>query len=101
MDIIRNAADPKCSAHLVNSINKVDSILSSGRAAFKRQLKSLFGLSGLEHDDDFVSVLEVMLMPLRRIIRLISYERAHSVRGKQKIGIPLLVAPDLTSFVPH
>ncbi|KAF4617719.1 hypothetical protein D9613_006175 [Agrocybe pediades] len=58
MDIIRTAADPKCSAHLVNSIEKIDSILSSGRGIFKRQLKSLFGLGGLEHDDDFVSVLE-------------------------------------------
>ncbi|KAH9480734.1 putative extracellular serine carboxypeptidase [Psilocybe cubensis] len=60
MDLIREAADPKCSAHLVNSINTIDSILA-GPAILKRQLKNLFGLGELEHDDDFASVLETPL----------------------------------------
>jgi len=59
MDVIRNAAEPKCSAHLVNSINTIDSILMNGPEIFKRQLKNLFGLGGLKHDEDFASVLEV------------------------------------------
>ncbi|KAJ3510022.1 hypothetical protein NLJ89_g4906 [Agrocybe chaxingu] len=58
MDIIRNAADPKCSAHLVNAIENIDNILINGPAFLRRPLKNLFGLGGLEHDDDFVSVLE-------------------------------------------
>ncbi|KAJ7213888.1 serine carboxypeptidase S28-domain-containing protein [Mycena pura] len=56
MEIIRNAADPICSAHLQNSIKTIDAILSAGR--LKRPLKSLFGLAGLSHDDDFASVIE-------------------------------------------
>ena len=61
MTIIRDAADPKCSSHIVNAISSIDSILQSGY--FKRQLKALFGLADLEHDDDFVSVLEVRSKP--------------------------------------
>jgi hypothetical protein len=57
MTIIRDATDPKCSANIVNSIATIDTILQRG--VFKRQLKSLFGLGELEHDEDFVSVLEV------------------------------------------
>jgi len=59
MDVIRNAAEPKCSAHLVNSISTIDAILMNGPEIFKRQLKNLFGLGGLKHDEDFASVLEV------------------------------------------
>ncbi|KAF8885674.1 serine carboxypeptidase S28-domain-containing protein [Gymnopilus junonius] len=58
MDIIREAADPTCAEHLVNSINRIDSILTGDRPFFKRQLKNLFGLGDLEHDEDFVSLLE-------------------------------------------
>ncbi|KAF8157984.1 peptidase S28 [Crassisporium funariophilum] len=58
MEIIRTAADPKCSAHLVNTISKIDTILEHGPAFVKKQLKNLFGLGGLEHDEDFASVLE-------------------------------------------
>jgi hypothetical protein len=57
MDIIRNAADPTCSSHLVNSINVIDSILLTG--IFRTQLKGLFGLADLEHDDDFASLISV------------------------------------------
>jgi hypothetical protein len=57
MDIIRVYADPKCSAHLVNSINAIDFILD--RRVFTTRLKALFGLEGLAHDEDFVAVVEV------------------------------------------
>ncbi|KAJ7080507.1 serine carboxypeptidase S28-domain-containing protein [Mycena epipterygia] len=56
MEIIRNAADPKCSAHLENAVQTIDSILSSGRLS--RPLKALFGLADLRHDEDFASVIE-------------------------------------------
>lgn len=59
MDIIREAADPTCADHLVNSINTIDSILANSPVFLKRLLKNVFGLGGLEHDEDFVSVLEV------------------------------------------
>ena len=59
MEIIREAADPKCSGHIVGSIGTVDDILLGGNKFLKTQLKKLFGLSELEHDEDFVSVLEV------------------------------------------
>ncbi|KAH6911475.1 serine carboxypeptidase S28-domain-containing protein [Coprinopsis sp. MPI-PUGE-AT-0042] len=59
MTIIRDAADPTCSSRLVNSIATIDSILQRG--TFKRQLKALFGLADLTHDEDFASVLEAPL----------------------------------------
>ena len=59
MEIIREAADPKCSNHLVNSIKTIDDILCNSPSFIKRQLKNLFGLKGLEHDEDFASVLKV------------------------------------------
>jgi len=59
MDVIRVYADPKCSSHLVNSINAIDLILDAH--VFTPRLKALFGLEGLQHDVDFVSVLETPL----------------------------------------
>ncbi|KAF9031430.1 peptidase S28 [Panaeolus papilionaceus] len=58
MDIIRRFADSKCSEALVNSIAAIDDVLLHGSAAEKHQLKALFGLAGLEHDDDFANVLQ-------------------------------------------
>ncbi|KAF7314636.1 hypothetical protein MKEN_00937300 [Mycena kentingensis (nom. inval.)] len=55
MEIIRTYADPTCVAHLEKSIKAIDAIITS---RFKKPLKKLFGLGGLTHDDDFVSVLE-------------------------------------------
>jgi len=57
MEIIRQAADPTCSSHIQNSINIIDTILLTG--LFKKQLKGLFGLADLEHDDDFASTISV------------------------------------------
>ena len=57
MDVIRLAADPKCSSNLVNSITTIDRLLKFSR--LRGPLKKLFGLGGLESDQDFVSVLTV------------------------------------------
>jgi len=57
MDVIRLAADPKCSSNLVNSITTIDSMLKIG--TLRAPLKKLFGLGGLASDHDFVSVLTV------------------------------------------
>ena len=57
MDVIRLAADPKCSSNLVSSITTIDSLLKIG--TLRGQLKKLFGLGGLASDQDFVSVLTV------------------------------------------
>jgi hypothetical protein len=57
MEVIRVSADPKCAFHLENSIKAVDLILD--QRIFSSRLKALFGLKGLKHDEDFVSMLEV------------------------------------------
>lgn len=59
MEIIRNAADPKCSAHLETSIETIDRLLSV--PPLRNRVKSLFGVAGLEHDEDFVSLIEVAI----------------------------------------
>ncbi|GBE84978.1 Probable extracellular serine [Sparassis crispa] len=56
MEIIRRAADPQCSLNLEQAIEAIDVILTV--PLLKDALKSLFGLAGLEHDEDFVSLLE-------------------------------------------
>jgi len=56
MEIIRKAADPKCSSHIENSISTIDTILAIPQ--LKTVLKGLFGLADLQHDEDFVSVLQ-------------------------------------------
>ncbi|KAL4062844.1 serine carboxypeptidase S28-domain-containing protein [Scleroderma citrinum] len=58
-DIIRQAADPRCSANIENTIQIVDQLL--GVPYIKPLIKRLFGLQDLEHDDDFASVLEIPL----------------------------------------
>ena len=63
MDVIRLAADAKCSSNLVNSIGTIDRLLKFRH--LRGPLKKLFGLDGLESDQDFVSVLTVCR--LRRI----------------------------------
>ena len=57
MEIIRKAADPKCSSHLENAISSIDSILAIPRMS--TVFKGLFGLASLQHNEDFASVLEV------------------------------------------
>jgi len=58
MDVIRKAADPKCSAHIVNSIKTIDYILGNSLEFVKKRLKAIFGLAELENDTDFAAVLE-------------------------------------------
>lgn len=62
MEIIRDAADFKCSQHLENSIKTIDAILTRGddpiSKTLKTRLKALFGLKDLEHDEDFVALIE-------------------------------------------
>ncbi|KAI0695544.1 peptidase S28 [Cytidiella melzeri] len=60
MEIIRQAADPKCSAHLENAVGTIDGILAQEGPigiVMKNRLKGLFGVAELEHDEDFVSLL--------------------------------------------
>ena len=57
MEIIRQAADPKCAQHLEKSIQIIDHLLSV--PFLNRRVKALFGVADLEHDEDFVSLIEV------------------------------------------
>ena len=57
MEVIRQAADPKCSSHLEKSIVTIDTLLNFPQSA--HGLKALFGLKDLQHDEDFASLLEV------------------------------------------
>ncbi|GLB38681.1 putative peptidase S28 [Lyophyllum shimeji] len=56
MEVIRQAADPKCSSHLERSIVTIDNILDFPRLG--GYLKALFGVKGLKHDVDFVSLIQ-------------------------------------------
>ncbi|KAI0670867.1 peptidase S28 [Trametes maxima] len=56
MEIIRRAADPKCSHNLQTSIQIIDALLDI--PITRKPLKALFGLAELEHDEDFASLLE-------------------------------------------
>ncbi|KAF8625947.1 hypothetical protein AX17_006673 [Amanita inopinata Kibby_2008] len=56
MEVIRSAADPKCSAQLESSIKTIDVLLSHSHTT--HMVKDLFGLRDLEHNEDFVSLLE-------------------------------------------
>ena len=73
MEIIRRAADVKCSGNLQLSVNIIDSMLSNRLT--RTPLKALFGLAGLELDEDFASLIEVSSIRLmwglveRRLIR--------------------------------
>ena len=90
--MIREAADPKCSDDILNSVSTIDDILSDS-PSFKPQLKNVFGLEDLEHDVDFVSILQVsyylsfiICLALKKIIS----GRPHSGIGITRTGIPTL-----------
>ena len=57
MEIIRRAADIKCSGNIQLTVEIVDSLI--GNPITSRAIKSLFGLAGLQHNEDFASILEV------------------------------------------
>lgn len=56
-DVIRQAADPRCSANILSAIETIDILLEDPNV--KDSVKDLFGLKNLKHDDDFASVLGV------------------------------------------
>lgn len=55
MDIIRTAATPICSSLIQSSIAQIDMLIVN--PVSRSPLKALFGLQGIRHDDDFVSVV--------------------------------------------
>ena len=57
MEIIRRAADVKCSGNLQLSVQIIDGLL--GSPLTHTAVKSLFGVAELEHDEDFASLIEV------------------------------------------
>lgn len=57
MEVIRTAADPKCSRRLQEAIKTIDLLLETPLTA--RLIKSEFGLQDLEHNEDFASLLQV------------------------------------------
>ena len=104
MEIIRQAADPKCAAHLENTVRTIDSILLRGddavSKALKRHLKGLFGVADLEHDEDFVSLVEVSLefQPQYTMFRFFCRVCSlHSARGKQRTGTQQLAVTNSKS----
>lgn len=70
MDVIRRFANRKCSRHLERLALVIDSMLS--QPGTRNAVKSLFGLSALAHDYDFISTIEVsfQLGAQQRINRL-------------------------------
>jgi hypothetical protein len=44
-----------CSLDVNRVIDHIDTILTSGTPLDKQQLKALFGLEGLQHDNDFAA----------------------------------------------
>jgi hypothetical protein len=61
MDVIRRFANRKCSRHLEHLALTIDAMLSQPDT--RNAVRSLFGLSALEHDYDFVSTIEVSVQP--------------------------------------
>ncbi|KKA19721.1 serine peptidase [Rasamsonia emersonii CBS 393.64] len=55
---VQDGLPANCSKDLSRVVDYIDSVLQSGNATAKQQLKDLFGLGALEHDDDFASALE-------------------------------------------
>ncbi|KAF7596990.1 hypothetical protein BBP40_011356 [Aspergillus hancockii] len=56
-DPIRHGMAPNCSKDVSLVANHIDSVGRNGSATEKQALKELFGLSALEHYDDFAAVL--------------------------------------------
>jgi hypothetical protein len=97
MDVIRKAADPKCSSHIVNSIETIDYILSNAPEFVKKRLKALFGLAGLEHDTDFAAVLEAStLCNWLYLFNDLLPQRVPLTGGKLNVGTRNLAARCLT-----
>ena len=92
MEIIRRAADLKCSGNLQASIQIIDGLL---RAPITRTaIKSLFGVAALEHDEDFASLIEVLRMQCGDFscIDLLTFISLLSDFGKDVTGTRLWAA---------
>lgn len=99
MDIIRGAAEPECSEHLVSSIAVIDRVLAIPH--LRLALKSLFGLGDLVHDDDFAAVISVRIIAVILGYVLTSSFRVHSEAGRRRTGIrKLAVAVSMSSAKP-
>lgn len=99
MDVIRKAADPKCSAHIVNSIKTIDYILGNSLEFVKKRLKGLFGLAELENDTDFAAVLGVWAVCiLLSLFNNVFSQRPPLIGGKLNAGTRNSAIPLLTIF---
>lgn len=96
MEVIREAADPKCSARLEGAIKTIDSLLAKNLTA--RIIKSQFGVSDLEHNEDFAALLEVCLIPRQLMPVSLNMSRSRSAPGKRRCGIRKWEARSLTNF---
>jgi hypothetical protein len=55
---VQEGMPKNCSKDVSLVVDYIDEVLTTGSEADKTALKSMFGLEAVEHDDDFVSVLE-------------------------------------------
>jgi hypothetical protein len=63
MDAIRLAANQTCMTALAASIKTVDTILEKNNTANTQALKTMFGLEGVVHTDDFAASITVRKTP--------------------------------------
>ena len=102
MDVIRLAADAKCSSNLVNSITTIDRLLKLRQ--LRGPLKKLFGLGELKSDQDFVSVLTVCChccVSDGGDDASVCWCSIRWIRGRIEIGIPLSTRRHLIISVRH
>lgn len=109
--LIRNAADPTCASHLESSIQIVDHILTLPEGPVKknlrRRLKRLFGVEALEHDEDFVSLIEASLALLFSSAAYLDvcaacvFDSLRLAHGRRRTGILQLGVRGGKSFALH
>jgi hypothetical protein len=63
MDAIRLAANQTCMTALAASVKTFDTILEKNNTADTQALKSMFGLEGVKHTDDFATSISVRNIP--------------------------------------
>jgi hypothetical protein len=96
MEVIRRAADPKCSKNVESAIGTIDALLHT---PFRIPLKSLFGLASLESDEDFVSLLQVSTKLVFFSPKIMTCHRVRWAHGRQRTGILKLTVLPSTSSV--
>lgn len=86
------AMDPTCAANLQSAIATIDNILTHPEPTgpiLRKTLKKLFGLDGLEHDEDFASILsvrEASLVKLSTLLRVVTSPESSGVMAGQELG---------------